>query len=167
MAAVEATPASAARAFAVSWSTVWAAVASVGQTLVDDPARVGPVRMVGFDETVMSPSSRRRRRRFVTAVVDVATSQILDVFEGRDAKDLRAWMATMASAWLAGIEVVSVDPHEGDRAVRDAVAALFRDSRIDPLIVIRWKDVYDTLEEALDACETAANVIANIVVKNA
>ena len=56
---------------------------------------------------------------------------------------------------------------EGDRAVRDAVAALFRDSRIDPLIVIRWKDVYDTLEEALDACETAANVIANIVVKNA
>jgi hypothetical protein len=56
---------------------------------------------------------------------------------------------------------------EGDRVVRDAVAALFRDERIDPLIVIRWKDVYDTLEEALDACETAANVIANIVVKNA
>ena len=56
---------------------------------------------------------------------------------------------------------------EGDRAVRDAGAALYRDSRIDPLIVIRWKDVYDTLEEALDACETAANVIANIVVKNA
>jgi uncharacterized protein Yka (UPF0111/DUF47 family) len=55
----------------------------------------------------------------------------------------------------------------GDRVVRDAVAALFRDDRIDPLIVIRWKDVYDTLEEALDACETAANVIANIVVKNA
>jgi uncharacterized protein Yka (UPF0111/DUF47 family) len=55
---------------------------------------------------------------------------------------------------------------DGDRIVRDAVAALFRDDRIDPLIVIRWKDIYDTLEEALDACETAANVIANIVVKN-
>jgi predicted phosphate transport protein (TIGR00153 family) len=56
---------------------------------------------------------------------------------------------------------------EGDRAVRDAVAALFRDDRIDPLIVIRWKDIYEALEQALDACETAANVIANIVVKNA
>ena len=56
---------------------------------------------------------------------------------------------------------------DGDRVVRDAVAALFRDDRIDPLTVIRWKDIYDTLEEALDACETAANVIANIVVKNA
>ena len=56
---------------------------------------------------------------------------------------------------------------DGDRVLRDAVAALFRDDRIDPLIVIRWKDVYEALEEALDACETAANVIANIVVKNA
>jgi predicted phosphate transport protein (TIGR00153 family) len=56
---------------------------------------------------------------------------------------------------------------EGDRVVRDAIADLFRDPRIDPLIVIRWKDIFDALEDALDACETAANVIANIVVKNA
>jgi uncharacterized protein len=56
---------------------------------------------------------------------------------------------------------------EGDRVLRDAVAALFRDPAIDPLIVIRWKDIYEGLERALDACETAANVIANIVVKNA
>jgi uncharacterized protein Yka (UPF0111/DUF47 family) len=56
---------------------------------------------------------------------------------------------------------------DGDRVVHDAIAALFRDSRIDPLIVIRWKDVYEALEKAIDACETAANVIANIVVKNA
>ena len=56
---------------------------------------------------------------------------------------------------------------EGDRVVRDAIAALFHDPRIDPLIVIRWKDIYEALEDALDACETAANVVANIVVKNA
>ena len=55
---------------------------------------------------------------------------------------------------------------EGDRVLRDALAALFRDEGIDPLIVIRWKDIYDGLERALDACETAANVIANILVKN-
>jgi predicted phosphate transport protein (TIGR00153 family) len=56
---------------------------------------------------------------------------------------------------------------EGDRIERDAIAALFTDSRIDPLIVIRWKDIYEALEAAIDACETAANVIGNVVVKNA
>jgi predicted phosphate transport protein (TIGR00153 family) len=56
---------------------------------------------------------------------------------------------------------------EGDRVVREAIGALFQDPRIDPLIVIRWKDIYEALETALDACETAANVLGNIVVKNA
>jgi uncharacterized protein len=56
---------------------------------------------------------------------------------------------------------------EGDGILRDALAALFRDERIDPLIVIRWKDIYEGLERALDACETTANVIGNIAVKNA
>jgi uncharacterized protein len=56
---------------------------------------------------------------------------------------------------------------EGDRVVRDAIAALFQDSRIEPLVVIRWKDVFDALETAIDACETAANVVGNILVKNA
>jgi uncharacterized protein len=56
---------------------------------------------------------------------------------------------------------------EGDRVEHDAIADLFRDPRIDPLIVIRWKDIFEALEDSLDACETAANVIGNIVVKNA
>ena len=56
---------------------------------------------------------------------------------------------------------------EGDRAVRAAIAALFHEQRIDPLIVIRWKDIYEALEAGLDAAETAANVLGNIVVKNA
>jgi uncharacterized protein len=56
---------------------------------------------------------------------------------------------------------------EGDRVVRDAIASLFQDSRIEPLVVIRWKDVFDALEDAIDACETAANVVGNILVKNA
>jgi predicted phosphate transport protein (TIGR00153 family) len=55
---------------------------------------------------------------------------------------------------------------EGDRILRDALASLFRDEGIDPLIVIRWKDIYEALERGLDACETAANVIGNIVVKS-
>jgi uncharacterized protein Yka (UPF0111/DUF47 family) len=64
------------------------------------------------------------------------------------------------------VEMKSLED-KGDRLLRDALASLFHDSKIDPLIVIRWKDIYEALERALDACETAANVIANIVVKNA
>ncbi len=64
------------------------------------------------------------------------------------------------------VELKSLED-QGDRVLRDALASLFRDDRIDPLIVIRWKDIYEALERALDACETAANVIANILVKNA
>ena len=56
---------------------------------------------------------------------------------------------------------------EGDRVLRDAIADLFRDSRIDPLVVIRWKDIFEALEEAIDACETAGLLVGNIVVKNA
>jgi uncharacterized protein len=56
---------------------------------------------------------------------------------------------------------------EGDRVVRDAIADLFRDSRIDPLVVIRWKDIFEGLEDAIDASETAANLVGNIIVKDA
>jgi uncharacterized protein len=56
---------------------------------------------------------------------------------------------------------------EGDRVVRDAIGSLFHDPRVDALMVIRWKDIFEGLEDALDACETAANVLGNIVVKNA
>jgi predicted phosphate transport protein (TIGR00153 family) len=54
---------------------------------------------------------------------------------------------------------------DGDRVTREAVASLF-DTGIDPMVVIRWKDIFERLEDAVDATEHIANVIANIVVKN-
>jgi uncharacterized protein len=56
--------------------------------------------------------------------------------------------------------------NDGDRAVRDAVASLF-DTGIDPMVVIRWKDIYDRLERAIDACEHVANTLHGITIKNA
>src|ERR1700761_2872983 len=56
--------------------------------------------------------------------------------------------------------------NEGDRVSRDAVASLF-DGGIDPMVVIRWKDIFGVLEEAIDATETAAQIIEGIVIKNA
>src|SRR4051812_38942890 len=55
--------------------------------------------------------------------------------------------------------------NDGDRVVREAVASLFDDG-IDPMVVIRWKDIYERLEHAIDATEHVANVIQNIVLKN-
>jgi uncharacterized protein len=54
---------------------------------------------------------------------------------------------------------------DGDRVTREAVASLF-DNGIDPMVVIRWKDIFERLEDAIDATEHIANVIANIVTKN-
>ena len=56
---------------------------------------------------------------------------------------------------------------EGDRIVRDAIAALFENESVDPRVIIRWKDIFEALEQAIDACETAAHVIGNVAVKNA
>jgi uncharacterized protein len=55
--------------------------------------------------------------------------------------------------------------NDGDRVSRDAIASLF-ESGIDPLVVIRWKDIFERLEEAIDACEHVANTLDGIVIKN-
>ena len=56
--------------------------------------------------------------------------------------------------------------NEGDRLQREAVATLFQNG-IDPMMLIRWKDIFDTLEAAVDACESVANVLEGISIKRA
>jgi uncharacterized protein Yka (UPF0111/DUF47 family) len=56
--------------------------------------------------------------------------------------------------------------NEGDRLQRAAIADLFV-AGIDPMIVIRWKDIFDSLESAVDACETVANVLEGMTLKRA
>jgi uncharacterized protein len=56
--------------------------------------------------------------------------------------------------------------NEGDRIVRGAIASLF-EGGIDPMVVIRWKDIFEMLENAIDATERAAFVLEGIVIKNA
>ena len=62
------------------------------------------------------------------------------------------------------IELRSLED-EGDRLVRDAIAELFK-SGDDPISVIRWKDIHERLEEAIDALENTADVLEAILVKN-
>ena len=56
--------------------------------------------------------------------------------------------------------------NDGDRLYRDAVASLFANG-IDPMVVIRWKDLFTVLERAVDACESVAHILEGIVIKNA
>src|SRR3954452_17801799 len=55
--------------------------------------------------------------------------------------------------------------NEGDRIMREAVATLFNHG-IDPMMVIRWKDIYERLEDAIDATEAAMNIMSGIIIKN-
>lgn len=55
--------------------------------------------------------------------------------------------------------------NEGDRIFREGVASLFEHG-IDPLMVIRWKDIFERLEEAIDATERAVNTLEGIIIKN-
>jgi transposase len=137
IAAIEGTVASLARGLGVSWPTVWAAIERcAAERLIDDHAEV--TSQVGFDETVMQPAARLRRRRFVSVVVDVIAHRILDVFEGRDRADLDRWLADQPAEWRAGIEVVSIDPHEGYRsAIRNSMWLTDVTVVVDPFHVVR------------------------------
>ena len=55
--------------------------------------------------------------------------------------------------------------NDGDRITREAIASLF-DNGIDPMVVIRWKDLFERLEDAVDATERVANTLSGIVIKN-
>jgi uncharacterized protein Yka (UPF0111/DUF47 family) len=55
--------------------------------------------------------------------------------------------------------------NEGDVAYHEAVASLFRE-RLDPLEVIKWKDVYENMEGCIDKCEAVAHVLESVVLKH-
>jgi len=69
-----------------------------------------------------------------------------------------------------GIEPHWIEIHrlenDGDRIYRDAVASLFTGG-IDPMVVIRWKDIFTVLERAIDSTEDVAHIIEGVVIKNA
>jgi hypothetical protein len=63
------------------------------------------------------------------------------------------------------VEVNSLE-NEADRVCRDAIADLFEHEK-DPITILKWKEIYETLETATDRCEDAANVLEGVALKNA
>jgi uncharacterized protein len=91
----------------------------------------------------------------LTKVLVAACDQLAQALEHlREFKDLEHY-------W---IEIHRLE-NDGDRISRDAVASLFSNG-IDPMVVIRWKDMFAVLENSIDATETAAQIIEGIVIKN-
>jgi len=63
------------------------------------------------------------------------------------------------------VEVNSLE-NEADRVCRDAIADLFENEK-DPIVILKWKEIYEKLETATDRCEDAANVLEGVALKNA
>ncbi|HEU6444220.1 MAG TPA: DUF47 family protein [Gaiellaceae bacterium] len=114
---------------------------------------------------------------FIENASDLLTLYKVDRTVGQSLEQCRVLVATAenlakALAELRGlrnterylVEVKRLED-EADQILRGAIASLF-ENHVDPVEVIRWKDIFDALEDAIDACETAADVVGNIVVKN-
>jgi uncharacterized protein Yka (UPF0111/DUF47 family) len=76
----------------------------------------------------------------------------------KNLKDIKS----MKSRW---IEVNRLE-NEGDKVSRNAIASLFKNEK-DPIEVIKWKELYEHLETAIDKCEDAANIVEAVALKNA
>ncbi len=91
--------------------------------------------------------------------------EMADVLVGADEQIVKALERLGAGAEPGPclVEIHRLE-NEGDRLLRDGVASLF-EGGADPMVVIRWKDIFESLEAAVDACETVAHVIEGIMLK--
>lgn len=117
----------------------------------------------------INASSQRLQLYCVTSITDEAialANVILRAAEETEAltntmehfKDIK----NLKERW---IEVNRLE-NEGDLISRNAIAALFQKEK-DPIEVIKWKELYEHLETAIDKCEDAVNIIESVVLKNA
>lgn len=63
------------------------------------------------------------------------------------------------------VEINAIE-NEADRVSREAIGRLF-DEEKNPIELLKWKEIYETLEKATDKCEDAANILESVMVKNA
>jgi uncharacterized protein len=91
--------------------------------------------------------------------------ELADVLVGADEQIVKA-LERLGAGAEPGPHLVEIHrlENEGDRVLRDGVASLFAGGA-DPMVVIRWKDIFESLEAAVDACETVAHVIEGIMLK--
>ena len=73
-------------------------------------------------------------------------------------------LATKKPVHPHGVEIHRLE-NEADRVYHEAIRKMFESER-DPIVIIKWKDLFDVLEKITDACEDVANVIEGVTVKH-
>jgi uncharacterized protein len=86
---------------------------------------------------------------------------------GRMAEQLKEIVSTLKRPKNVTPRLVEIHrlENEGDDIYHAAIAELFHDPP-DPLTVIKWKEVYEKLEAAVDRCENVANIIESVIIKH-
>lgn len=111
-------------------------------------------RIFLYELTVMTPELKD-----MADVLVRATEEIQQALKGlRDMKNAEAVVKHC-------IDINRLE-NDGDAILRTAVARLFREER-DPIAIIKWKEIYEHLEEATDRCEDVANIMEGVVLENA
>ena len=82
---------------------------------------------------------------------------------GREVAAAIASLGDLREATPHLVEIKRLE-HEGDRLLREGLTALF-EGGVDPMVVIRGKDIYERVEEGIDACDRVAHVLRGIAVK--
>jgi transposase len=103
--------ASVAREFQVSWSTAWTAIKTVAERELNARAALVPPAVIGLDETRFW-----WRVPWLTGIVDIASSDLIDMTVGRTANTVTDWLSGLSEAQRAAITTVVIDPHAGYRA---------------------------------------------------
>jgi predicted phosphate transport protein (TIGR00153 family) len=107
------------------------------------------------------------------AIIDYDVNEITDYARGfadvivRMAAQLREIVAILQRPKNVTQRLVEIHrlENEGDDLYHAAIAELFHDAH-DPLTVLKWKEVYEKLEAAVDRCENVANIIESVIIKH-
>jgi uncharacterized protein len=146
--------------------------------------------LAGLHRVFITPIDRNDIHRLISKMDDVmdmveGAARIIDIYEIRQSS---AELTAMAATLLASVKqvyeavkglrdlkqsqsilekCVEINrlENESDRQLADAIARLMRESK-DPVAIIKWKEIFETVEMATDSCEDVANVIEGVVMEN-
>lgn len=142
-------------------------------------------------KTFITPIDRDSIHRLITRMDDVmdyveAAAERIELYElttmtadSRDLADVLHRSALQVEAAVRGLRTLKdtqatlklcIDinrlENECDAILRRSVARLFKDEK-DPILVIKWKEIYENLENASDRCEDVANIIEGVILEHA
>lgn len=116
---------------------------------------------------IIDATSQRFMMYNVTVVPEDAVAMTGHIVQTAEAvKELVAQLkALKLDKFNKATEVIEILESEGDGLFRRAMNRLFTEEK-DAIEVVKWKDIFQSLEKAIDACEEAAHVLHGVVVKN-